>query len=73
MLPKIAPCYRCPDRQIGCHTGCERYGSYRQLAYAAWRSRKTELEVAAFEAECGNRMRLDKYRRNNERQRRDSK
>ena len=25
-----APCYKCGDRQVGCHFGCEKYGAWKE-------------------------------------------
>ena len=24
------PCYNCPERRVGCHSGCERYQAWRK-------------------------------------------
>ena len=28
MRKPIAPCYKCEERQLGCHSSCERYQEY---------------------------------------------
>ena len=29
-MKKISPCYDCPDRALGCHSGCKRYIKWRE-------------------------------------------
>ena len=35
-----APCQRCTDRAIGCHSKCPRYAEYRAVYVAAAEARK---------------------------------
>lgn len=30
MSKPLAPCKDCPDREVGCHSKCERYTSFRK-------------------------------------------
>lgn len=26
----LSPCYKCKDRQVGCHSNCKRYKAFRK-------------------------------------------
>ena len=50
------PCHECPDREVGCHSRCERY--------AAWRVKLEKIRKAEREYSMGNdRMSEDTKRR----------
>ena len=38
-----APCYKCEERHLGCHSSCERYGEY---AKAMEEVRKARFETS---------------------------
>ena len=37
------PCYRCPDRKVGCHSDCKRYNGWRKAVRRA-NKRRQEIE-----------------------------
>lgn len=37
------PCYRCPDRQVGCHGNCNRYKNWRKVVRRTAKKRQ-EIE-----------------------------
>jgi len=49
------PCYKCPDREFGCHGRCEQYKAYRAEMDALKAKRKAESEVVDAIMEARNR------------------
>lgn len=38
------PCYNCPERRVGCHSGCERYQAWRQGYDAEQEAKRREKQ-----------------------------
>ena len=45
-----SPCYKCPDRAIGCHGKCEKYQDYQQACRAEYSARLAHSDVMTYEA-----------------------
>lgn len=37
-----APCYKCPDRKLGCHSNCSKYKSFKTSIELAKQNKKKE-------------------------------
>ena len=44
MKKPIAPCFKCEDRVLGCHSTCERYKAYTGDV-GAWREQRGEMRT----------------------------
>lgn len=44
MKPK-APCYHCEDRQVGCHSHCEKYIAFQE-ANLAYNRKRYEMDYS---------------------------
>ena len=51
-----APCYGCQKRQLGCHSTCEEYLSFKAKTEAARGEKYTENEIRTHEFEARRRM-----------------
>lgn len=49
-MKRAAPCQGCRDRQVGCHSGCERYRAYREAVRKAWYANRGRVEVNDYES-----------------------
>lgn len=45
---KIAPCKDCPDREVGCHSKCARYLSWKEQNEAAKRAKALEYDADSY-------------------------
>lgn len=45
---KKAPCYQCPDRQLGCHGTCEKYLEYKRTMQEIDDATAENKEVRAY-------------------------
>ena len=43
-----SPCHRCEERQMRCHSYCERYKTYRQQQEAAYEKRHEVADLQDF-------------------------
>lgn len=61
-----SPCKDCPDREVGCHGGCEKYKEYR-AALEAHKEQRAGARAGAIDAngyDIERRARMLKRRRN---------
>lgn len=49
-MARIAPCYQCKDRRLGCHGECERYAEFDERRKAQLKAKNERLEF-----ECDSR------------------
>lgn len=47
-----APCYKCPDRQVGCHSECEKYRAYVKANEARRDADKASRQAREYFAEA---------------------
>lgn len=62
-------CYQCPDREIGCHSVCERYAAYREEVEKARKQREHDANCRDVFAEryyrgAKHRQRVEKVNAN---------
>ena len=50
-----APCYNCKDRELGCHSSCNKYSEYRSLTEKARDKQKEESAMNGHVALTRNR------------------
>ena len=50
---KIAPCYNCQDRKVGCHSNCNQYQRYKNRNI---KKRTEEREFAGYLSDAISRM-----------------
>ena len=53
-----SPCYKCPDREIGCHGRCEKYIAFADWSESQRKERKTALDATAFQVDAVERKKL---------------
>ena len=42
------PCYKCKDRNVGCHSNCEKYQKWKKKSNKARDNRKKNREYEAY-------------------------
>lgn len=47
----LSPCYKCKDREIGCHGKCEKYIRFAEYARAESDLRKSSIDAIAYGVE----------------------
>ena len=50
------PCYKCPDRSLGCHSRCEKYKAYNEKQEQIKRSHDGDRRYMEYKIERYNRM-----------------
>ena len=54
-----APCMNCSDREIGCHSHCDRYSEYRTVCDKIKAARETEKAADDAFRDRGDKIRRD--------------
>lgn len=50
-----APCYKCPDREVGCHGKCEKYLAFRAECESRYQLRKDLAMLGSYAVESQKR------------------
>lgn len=59
-----APCYRCEDRYLGCHSDCDRYKAFCREREEIRKARLKESEFTNYKCAHYGKLSHDKYIKN---------
>ena len=51
MSPIINPCYKCEDREVGCHSNCEKYKEFAKKRKSIGDLKRSQFDATGYDAD----------------------